>query len=102
MDEPTLAVMHELRDFMFANVYMAPAQVERQQRRDRPSSGRSSTTTSPIPTSCRRRSARQPTSRSSQVVDYVAGMTDRFALSYREVLGRYRDRRDRRDRARRA
>ena len=32
MDEPTLAVMNELRDFMFARVYEAPDQL-RQQRR---------------------------------------------------------------------
>jgi dGTPase len=87
MDEPTLAVMHELRDFMFQKVYMAPAQVQRQEgaieiiRRlvehhlARPED---------LPESVRR----PDDDLLAQVVDYVAGMTDRYAMAtYRRLIG---------------
>jgi dGTPase len=87
MDAPTLAVMNELRDFMFDRVYMAPAQVEHQQAAiavirglvdyhlERPGE---------LPESFRR--AGEPPI--VGVVDYVAGMTDRFALvTYDRLIG---------------
>ena len=87
MDQPTLEVMHELRDFMFENVYMNEQQLTRQQgaidviRRlvdhlwahpeDLPASFRDS-----------------PEQLLQAVVDYVAGMTDRFAIaSYERLYG---------------
>src|SRR5919108_700997 len=83
MDAPTLGVMHELRDFMFDRVYMAPEQREPQRRavglirnlvdwhlehQDH------------IPDTYREHDAPAVV----QVVDYVAGMTDRFALAEHE------------------
>jgi len=85
MDDATLGVMNELRDFMFARVYLAPEQVEQQQRaialvRDlvdyhlqHPDE---------IPPTYRDTGA----DRVTQVADYVAGMTDRFALATHERL----------------
>jgi dGTPase len=87
MDPETLAVMHELRDFMFANVYQAPAQLQRQRRAvevirdlvdhhlEHPQQ---------IPATYRDNDAPLII----QVTDYVAGMTDRFALSvHRGIFG---------------
>lgn len=79
MDGPTLQVMHELRDFMFEHVYQAPAQSAQQVAavgllRDlvdwhlrHPDE---------IPNTYRQHEA----PRIVQVTDYVAGMTDRYAL----------------------
>jgi dGTPase len=79
MDEPTLAVMHELRDFMFARVYQAPGQRSQQLEAvtvlrdlvdwhlDHPDE---------IPDTYREHEAAPIV----QVTDYVAGMTDRYAL----------------------
>jgi len=85
MDEATLAVMHNLRDFMFERIYMGPVQQQHQReaidliRRlvdhhlqhpdDLPESFRASAT-DPV----------------TQVADYVAGMTDRFAVATHERL----------------
>jgi dGTPase len=87
MDPETLDVMHELRDFMFASVYQAPAQLERQQlaigvirdlvdhHLEQPDQ---------IPHTYRDNDAPLVT----QVADYVAGMTDRFALNlHRRIFG---------------
>jgi dGTPase len=79
MDPETLAVMHELRDFMFARVYMSG-----EQRREQESAiGVIRTLVDhlvrhpqEIPDSYREHAANPVT----QVADYVAGMTDRFAL----------------------
>jgi dGTPase len=85
MDAATLAVMNELRDFMFERVYQAPAQLAEQTRaialiRDlvdyhlqHPDE---------IPESYRDPAAPLHV----QVADYVAGMTDRFALTTHERL----------------
>jgi dGTPase len=85
MDAPTLAVMHELRDFMFDRVYLSEAQrlhtraaVEVIRRLvdyhldhpDRIAGTYRDTEADPI----------------TQVVDYVAGMTDRFALQVHDRL----------------
>jgi dGTPase len=87
MDPSTLAVMIELRDFMFANVYQSAEQL-RQQRRaiavirdlmdwhlEHPDE---------IPDSFRQDEATTQT----QAVDYIAGMTDRFALATHDRLFR--------------
>jgi dGTPase len=87
MDEPTLAVMNELRDFMFERVYQAPEQL-RQQRRavtiirdlmdwhvEHPEE---------IPGTFRQHEA----SPVVQAADYIAGMTDRYALATHDRLFR--------------
>jgi dGTPase len=79
MDPETLAVMHELRDFMFERVYMSG-----EQRREQESAIAVIRTLvdhlvrhpQEIPDSYREHAADPVT----QVADYVAGMTDRFAL----------------------
>jgi dGTPase len=85
MDAETLAVMNELRDFMFQRVYQAPAQLAEQTRAVRlirdlvdyhlahPDA---------IPVSYRDSDAPPHV----QVADYVAGMTDRFALTTHQRL----------------
>ena len=87
MDEETLAVMNELRDFMFVNVYESADQ-QRQQRRaiavirdlmdwhlEHPDE---------IPDSYRQHEAPIAV----QAADYIAGMTDRFALATHDRLFR--------------
>jgi dGTPase len=78
MDDETLGLMHELRDFMFERVYLRPEQAAQQEvavdllRRlmdhhlEHPDD---------VPASFRRTDADLVT----QVGDYVSGMTDRFA-----------------------
>jgi len=85
MDEETLAVMHELREFMFARVYQSPEQRSRQERAigilhdlvehhlAHPGE---------IPDTYRQHEAPAVV----QVADYVAGMTDRYALATHERL----------------
>ena len=80
MDDETLSVMHELRDFMFERVYLAPSLLREQRgaietlralvdhHLDHPDQ---------IPATYREADAPLVT----QVADYVAGMTDRFALA---------------------
>jgi dGTPase len=87
MDDDTLAVMNELRDFMFERVYMAPEQRSQQERaiaviRDlvdwhlqHPDE---------IPGTYREHQAPLTV----QVADYVAGMTDRFALATHDRIFR--------------
>jgi len=87
MDEATLGVMNQLRDFMFANVYQS-AEQQRQQRRaiavirdlmdwhlEHPDE---------IPDSYRQHTATVVV----QAADYIAGMTDRFALATHDRLFR--------------
>ena len=87
MDDETLAVMNELRDFMFVNVYQS-AEQQRQQRRaiavirdlmdwhlEHPEE---------IPDSYRQHEAPVAV----QAADYIAGMTDRFALATHDRLFR--------------
>mgnify|MGYP001825623299 CR=1 FL=1 len=87
MDDHTLAVMHQLRDFMFENVYLR-AEVEPQRRRameivrnlveyydGHPNE---------IPATYRHDDADTLT----QVIDFVAGMTDRYAISRHDELFR--------------
>ena len=80
MDDETLAIMHELRDFMFERVYQAAGQRGQQERAiellgalmehhlAKPHE---------IPATYREHAA----SLVVQAADYVAGMTDRYALS---------------------
>jgi dGTPase len=87
MDDATLAVMNELRDFMFASVYQAPAQLHEQRRAvaiirdlmewhlEHPDE---------IPGSFRQHDATAVT----QAADYIAGMTDRFALTVHDRIFR--------------
>ena len=87
MDDDTLAVMNELRDFMFERVYMGPEQRSQQERAiavirdlvdwhvEHPDE---------IPESYREHQA----ALTVQVADYVAGMTDRFALSTHDRIFR--------------
>ncbi len=87
MDEATLAVMNELRDFMFERVYYEPELLRQQQQAvtiisdlmrwhlEHPDE---------IPDSFRRDRA----SAEQQAADYVAGMTDRFALATHDRLFR--------------
>jgi dGTPase len=87
MDDETLVVMNELRDFMFERVYMAPEQREQQQRAvavirdlvdwhlDHPDE---------MPGTYRQHQAPLTV----QVADYVAGMTDRYALATHDRLFR--------------
>jgi dGTPase len=85
MDPETLAVMNELRDFMFDRVYMSG-----EQRREqvwaidviRALVDHLMTHPTAIPDSYRQLSAERVT----QVADYVAGMTDRFALALHDGL----------------
>jgi len=87
MDESTLGVMNQLRDFMFTHVYQSAEQL-RQQRRaiavirdlmdwhlEHPEE---------IPDSYRQHSATLVV----QAADYIAGMTDRFALATHDRLFR--------------
>ncbi len=85
MDEETLAVMHDLRDFMFERVYLAPALLREQ---------RAAIETlrelvdyhiahpDQIPPTYREDDAPLIT----QVADYVAGMTDRYALAIHDKM----------------
>ncbi len=89
MDPDRLAIMHELRSFMFAQVYLHP-DMEAQRRRateivndlvryfvEHPEA---------IPDSYRHDDSDTLT----QVIDYVAGMTDRFAVFTHDALFRPR------------
>ncbi len=76
MDDASLAVMHELRDYMFQRIYLGPEQRRHiaeaieviRQLVDYHDTGADLVT---------------------QVADYVAGMTDRYALAtYRRLFGR--------------
>ncbi|MDP8903785.1 MAG: HD domain-containing protein [Chloroflexota bacterium] len=87
MDPPTLAVMNELRDFMFRNVYMSEQQIARQRGAIdviRRLVDHHVAHPEELPQSFRRPDAPLL----HQVVDYVAGMTDRFAIAtYERVYG---------------
>jgi dGTPase len=85
MDDETLAVMHDLRDFMFERVYQSPTQRGQQVRAieilhqlvdhhlAHPDQ---------IPETYRQHEAPVVT----QVADYVAGMTDRYALATQQRI----------------
>ncbi len=88
MDDASLAVMHELRDYMFERIYLGP-----EQRRNiaeaieviRRLVDHHLLHPDELPVSYRDTEADLVT----QVTDYVAGMTDRYALAtYRRLFGR--------------
>jgi dGTPase len=87
MDGPTLALMTELRDFMFEHVYLAPRQLEHQRGAVAVIRGlvdHHLREPSLMPETFRDRAAPPVV----QVVDYVAGMTDRFAVAtYEQLIG---------------
>jgi dGTPase len=87
MSEDTLAVMNELRDFMFANVYQSAEQL-RQQRRAiaviRDLMEWHVAHPEEIPDSYRQHDAPLVV----QAADYIAGMTDRYALATHDRLFR--------------
>jgi dGTPase len=85
MDAATLGVMHELREFMFQNVYMADAQRTRSHEAMaiiRRLVDHHLQHPEELPPTYRDNDADLVT----QVADYVAGMTDRFALATHERL----------------
>ena len=87
MNDETLAVMNELRDFMFAEVYQSADQI-RQQRRAiaviRDLMDWHVAHPEEIPDSYRQDEAPLVV----QAADYIAGMTDRFALATHDRLFR--------------
>lgn len=86
MDDATLEVMHELRDFMFERVYLAPSLLREQRAAIdvlRRLMDHHLTHPDEIPDSYREDDAPLV----MQVADYVAGMTDRFALAVHQRLG---------------
>ncbi len=87
MDDDTLAVMNELRNFMFANVYQS-AEQQRQQLRAiaviRDLMDWHLANADEIPASYRQADASPQT----QAADYIAGMTDRYALATHDRLFR--------------
>ena len=85
MDPDTLAVMHQLREFMFENVYMSTQQRARQDGAIALIRGLVDYLLAhpdELPLNFRGTDADLVT----QVVDYVAGMTDRFAVATYERL----------------
>jgi dGTPase len=87
MDDQTLAVMHDLRDFMFDRVYQSPDQRGQQLRAIRTLRelvDHHLAHPGEIPDTYREHEALLVV----QVADYVAGMTDRFALSVHERASR--------------
>jgi dGTPase len=87
MDEETLAVMHELRDFMFERIYQAPSQRGQQERAIEVLHAlveHHLAHPQEIPETYRQDEAALVV----QVADYVAGMTDRYALAtYARIFG---------------
>jgi dGTPase len=87
MDPATLDVMHELREFMFERVYMSEAQLEHQRGATaliRALVDHHLRHPEKLPASFRENDAELVT----QVVDYIAGMTDRYALAMHDRLFR--------------
>lgn len=87
MDDATLAVMNELREFMFERVYLAADQLEHQERAIsllRSLMEHHLAHPDEIPPSYRQDDAPVVV----RAADYVAGMTDRFALAtYARIFG---------------
>jgi dGTPase len=85
MDDETLAVMHELRAFMFERVYLAPSLLREQMvaiQMLRDLVDHHLAHPDQIPASYREADAPLVT----QVADFVAGMTDRYALATHQRL----------------
>lgn len=89
MDERVLAAMHDLRDFMFERVYLRPAAADQKERAIyviRQLVDFYIAHPDDIPESYRIDGA----SVTTQAIDYVAGMTDRFALREHDRIFRLR------------
>jgi dGTPase len=87
MDEPTLAVMNELRDFMFERVYLRPdssREKDRAIRVIRELTDHFHRHPDEVPDSYKVDDADDLT----RAIDYVSGMTDRFALNTHDRLYR--------------
>jgi dGTPase len=85
MDDETLAVMNDLRDFMFERVYLAPSLLREQRaaiQTLRDLVDHHLAHPDQIPATYREDDAPLVT----QVADYVAGMTDRYALAAHQRL----------------
>jgi dGTPase len=85
MDDASLAVMNELRDFMFERIYLGPEQRRRHMEAIaviRRLVDHHLAHPDELPSSYRDTNADLVT----QVADYVAGMTDRYAISTHERL----------------
>ena len=87
MDEDTLAVMLELRDFMFERVYLR-AEVEPQRRRAREIVRNLVEYYVAHPTDMPESYRHDDADTRTQVIDFVAGMTDRYAISRHDNLFR--------------
>jgi dGTPase len=86
MDDETLAVMHALRAFMFERVYLAPSLLREQRvaiQMLRDLVDQHLAHPDQIPATYREADAPLVT----QVADFVAGMTDRYALATHQRLG---------------
>jgi dGTPase len=86
MDPATLSVMHQLRDFMFERVYLHPGLLAAQRPAIATLRGLMDhhlAHPEQLPDSYREHAAPPVT----QVADYVAGMTDRFALATAARIG---------------
>ncbi len=89
MEPDRLAVMHELRSFMFERVYLHPAMEPHRKRAKeivRDLVGYFKQHPGEIPETYRHEDADLTT----QVIDYVAGMTDRYAIKVHDELFRPR------------
>ena len=89
MEPDKLEVMHQLRSFMFERVYLHPAMEPHRKRAKeivRDLVGYFKQHPAEIPTSYRHDDADLTT----QVIDFVAGMTDRYAIKMHDDLFRPR------------
>jgi dGTPase len=87
MDESTLEVMHDLRDFMFRHVYLSPEAEAQKQRAItviRDLTDHYTQHPEEVPDTSKVDDVDDLT----RAIDYVAGMTDRFALSTHDRLFR--------------
>jgi dGTPase len=87
MDEPTLEVMHDLRDFMFEHVYLradAESQKDRAIGVIRDLTDWFAHHPDQVPDSYKV----DETDDLTRAIDYVSGMTDRFALTTHDQLFR--------------
>lgn len=85
MDAGSLLVMHEIRDFMFERVYLRPA-VEPQRRRARQIVRELVDYFLANPVEIPESYLHEDADTLTQVIDYVAGMTDRYAIRMHREL----------------
>ncbi len=85
MDAASLLVMHEIRDFMFEEVYLRP-EVEPQRRRARQIVRDLVEYFLANPAEIPESYLHENADTATQVIDYVAGMTDRYAIRMHREL----------------